>query len=294
MAGRNIFKKFFYFCEKIGFHILPINYEDPIPDTRKIKEETWQNQSELIGIDINEQKQIELLSTFSRNFKREYETFPKNKTETPHQYYTDNRYFGSVDGEILYCMIRYFKPKRIIEIGSGNSTYLSAQAIRKNVEEGSHECILTSIEPYPNEVLKAGFPGLTKLITKEAQNIPISEFQSLQENDILFIDSSHVLKMGSDVQYELLEIIPRLNKDVIVHIHDIFIPAEYPKFLAGDLRFLNEQYILQAFLAFNKSYEVLWGGSYMHLKHPLKLEAAFNSYNTNQIWPGSFWIKKIQ
>lgn len=294
VAGKNLFKRVFYFFEKIGFHILPMNYEDPIPDTRKLKEEIWQNQSELIGIDINEQKQIELLENFSTKYKQEYDKFPKNRTDTPSQYYVNNRYFGSVDGEILYCIIRNSKPKKIIEIGSGNSTYLSAQAIMKNLDEDNYQCTLTSIEPYPNETLKAGFPGLSKLINKQAQEVPLSEFQSLQENDILFIDSSHILKIGSDVQYELLEIIPRLNKGVIIHIHDIFMPAEYPKYLSQDLRFLNEQYLLQAFLAFNKTFEVMWAGSYMHLKHPSKLEAAFSSYNRTQIWPGSFWIKKNQ
>jgi hypothetical protein len=117
----------------------------------------------------------------------------------------------------------------------------------------------------------------------------------LEENDILFIDSSHVLKIGSDVQYEYLEILPRLNKGVIVHIHDIFLPAEYRKeWVLKDHIFWTEQYLLQAFLAFNDNFEILWAGSYMHLKHPDKLEVAFNSYRRNERWPGSFWIKKIR
>lgn len=121
------------------------------------------------------------------------------------------------------------------------------------------------------------------------------EFQKLKENDILFIDSSHVLKTGSDVQYEYLEILPRLNKGVLVHFHDIFLPAEYPqKWILEDHKFWNEQYLLQAFLAFNDSFEILWAGSYMHLNHPDKLEQFFKSYNKNKRWPGSFWVRKIR
>lgn len=284
-------KRYFHLWERKGFHITPIHYREPIPDTTTLKDDLWQKQSELVGIDINEKGQINLLSLFSSRFKEEYESFPRNKTPVPYQYYVNNGAFESVDAEILYCMIRYFKPKKIFEIGSGNSTYLSAQALLKNKDDNNYECELIAIDPYPNDVLKAGFPGLSKLIPTKVQDIPLSEFSKLKKNDILFIDSSHVLTIGSDVQYEYLEILPRLNKGVIVHLHDIFLPVEYPKkWVLEAFRFLNEQYLLQAFLAFNDSFEVLWAGSYMHLKHPDELEVAFSSYERDERWPGSFWI----
>lgn len=289
-------KKTFPFWQKLGFHITPNHYYQPIPDTRTLKGDLWQKQSELAGIDINEQGQINLLSQFSYEFKEEYESFPRSKTSVPYQYYVNNGTIGSLDGEILYCMIRHFKPRKLFEIGSGISTYLSAQAILKNKEkDDSYECELVAIEPYPNDILRAGFPGFSKLMPKKAQDIPLSEFKKLTQNDILFIDSSHVLKIGSDVQYEYLEILPRLNKGVIVHLHDIFLPAEYPmEWILKDYRFWTEQYLLQAFLTFNDSFKVLWGGSYMHLKHPDKLEAVFTSYKRAETWPGSFWIRKTK
>ena len=192
-------------------------------------------------------------------------------------------------------MIRYLKPRRIFEIGSGNSTYLSAEALLKNAEEGDHECELVAFEPYPNDVLKAGFPGLSKLITAKIQDISLSEFSKLKPSDILFIDSSHVLKIGSDVRYEYLEILPRLNKGVVVHAHDIFLPSEYPReWVLKNHWFWTEQYLLQAFQAFNDSFEVLWAASHMHLKQPEKLETSFSSYDRTKTWPGSFWMKKIK
>lgn len=294
--GKIIYKKSFPLWEKLGFYIIPNHFYYPIPDTRTLKDDLWEKHSELIGIDMNEEGQINLLSLFSSKFKEEYESFPRNKTSIPYQYYIDNGSFESVDGEIYYCMIRYFKPKKIFEIGAGYSTYLSAQAILKNKEgDNGYECELIAIEPYPNDVLKAGFPGFSKLISKKVQDIPLSEFKKLRENDILFIDSSHVLKIGSDVQYEYLEILPRLNKGVIVHFHDIFLPAEYPKkWVLEEYRFWNEQYLLQAFLTFNDSFQVLWAGSYMHLRYPDKLEDAFSSYKRDERWPGSFWVRKIK
>jgi hypothetical protein len=288
--------KTFPIWQKLGFHISLNHYYSPIPDTRTLKDNLWSKSSELIGVDINEKKQLELLSLFMSRFKSEYDEFPKHRTSTLYEYYLNNGFFGSVDCEILYCMIRYFRPRRILEVGSGYSTCLSAQAILKNrKEDDNYGCELVAIDPYLNEILKSGFPGLSKVISREAQDVPFSEFQKLEANDILFIDSSHVLKIGSDVQYEYLEIIPRLKKDVIIHCHDIFLPAEYDKgWVLRDHRFWNEQYLLQSFLAFNDRFEVLWAGNYMNLRHPDKLEMAFSSYTKGQQLPGSFWMRRVK
>jgi len=294
---KRIIKMMFLFWQRLGFHITPNHFYEPIPDTRTLKDDLWSKHSELVGIGLNEKKQLELLSLFVSKFKNEYDRFPKNKTSSPYEYYVNNGAFESVDGEILYCMIRHFKPRKIFEIGSGHSTYLSAQAVLKNrKEDDGYNCELVAIEPYPTEILKIGFPGLRKLIPKKIQDIPLSEFEKLTENDIFFVDSSHVLKIGSDVQYEYLEILPRLNKGVIVQAHDIFLPTEYPReWVLKDYIFWTEQYLLQAFLAFNDSFEVLWAGSYMHLQHPDKLETAFSSYKREQRFPpGSFWMRKIK
>jgi len=286
-------KKTFPLWQKLGLHITANHFYEPIPDTSTLNDNLWLKCSELVGIDINEQEQINLLSEFGLKYKEEFNSFPKNKTECPYQYFVNNGGFESVDGEILYCMIRHFKPRKIIEIGSGNSTYLSAQAVLKNKKEDSYECKIVAIEPYPNNVLKKGFPGLSQLIPQKVQDVPLSLFYSLEENDILFIDSSHVLKIGSDVQYEYLEVLPRLKKGVIIHIHDIFLPEEYRKdWVVNDYIFWNEQYLLQAFLAFNESFKVIWAGNYMHLNNSDKIEKTFSSYKKNKVKPGSLWIVK--
>ena len=283
-----------YFARK-GMLVLPNStlwYESPIPDLKKIDEAFWLKRSELKGVNLNEKKALELLGIFENKFKKEYEAFPMNETSIPYQYYIKNPMFGSIDAEILYCMIRNFKPRKIIEIGSGYSTRLSAQAILKNQEEDSYKCVLVAIEPYPQAVLKTGFPGLSELVTKPVQEIPLAKFEELNQNDILSIDSSHVLRTGGDVQYEYLEILPRLQKGVIVQIHDIRLPEDYPKYRLQQNRFYTEQYLLQAFLAFNNTFEVLWPGHYMELNHPEKLDTAFNRHS--QFKTGdSFWMRKI-
>lgn len=288
------FIKRFEFWQRAGLHVIPNHYYQPIPDTAKLKNEIWEKESALVGIEFNSQGQLTLLDRLTSRYKNEYDQFPLEPTGTPYQYYRRNSFFKTIDAAMLYCLVREFKPQRVLEIGSGNSTYVCAQAIRENQKEG-HECELIAVEPYPNDVLKAGFPGLSRLLPIPIQEISLSEFERLGPNDILFIDSSHVLKIGGDVQYLFLEILPRLKPGVLVHFHEIFLPREYPREWIVDLhvrQFWTEQYLLQAFLTFNECYEVMWAGQAMHAAHPDLLKAAFGPYEWDETM--SFWIRRVK
>ena len=139
-------------------------------------------------------------------------------------FYLRNGRFQSVDALVAYCLIRHFRPRQIIEVGGGYSTLLLAMAARKN---GS--TVLRSIEPYPAEFLTNGVDGLAELLTEKVENVALSYFSELEENDCLFVDTSHVVRIGGDVNYIFLEVLPRLKPGVIVHIHDIFLPFDYPQ-----------------------------------------------------------------
>ena len=170
---------------------------------------------------------------------------------------------------------------------------VSARACLLNKEKAGVETELVSIEPYPDAMLQRGLPGLSKLIRARVEEVELDVFTSLDENDILFIDSSHVVRVGGDVNYEILEILPRLKPGVIVHVHDICLPAEYPREdMLGRGLFFTEQYLLQAFLAFNYAFEVIWAGSYMHLNYPEMLGESFPSYREGGWWPASLWIRR--
>ena len=274
-------KRYFQLWQARGYHITPVHFYEPVPDTRTLKDDLWSKPSEMVGVDMNESRQLEFLSEFSSRYKSEYEALGK--------------FVGGMDWEVLYCMIRHFKPRRIIEIGSGNSTKVSAMTIEKNCQETGIEASLVAIEPYPSQELINGFSGLSELRRMPVQDVPLEEFKRLGENDILFIDSSHMLKIGSDVQYEILEIIPRLSKGVIIHVHDIFFPYDYPRHWPTEwLIFWNEAYILQAFLAFNSAFEVLWSSSYLHHRHTSALQQAFSRYDPRENYPSSLWMRRIQ
>jgi hypothetical protein len=277
--------------ERRGWHITPVHFYQPIPDSRELSDHLWASPTTMPGVELNEQAQLGLLRTFAQAFRGEYEQFPLF-SEDPLRFHLGQTAFCSVDAECLYCMIRHFKPRKLIEIGSGVTTLLAAEAIRQNEAEG-HPCSFTAIEPYPPKSLRGGVPGLTELLEAKVQSVPIGRFTALEENDIVFIDSSHVIKIGGDVLYEYLEILPRLKPGVIVHCHDIFLPAEYPKgWVLQNRWFWTEQYLLQAFLAFNNAFHVLLAGSFLHLNHPEELKAAFKSYDPVTVWPASFWMRR--
>ena len=288
-------RKTFPFWQKFGINVIPNHYYQPIPDLTTLNDDVWDRNSSLFGIDIHEEEQIKLLSEFKNKYKAEYEKIPLYNPGSPYEYYYMNKSFELIDGVIFYCMLRHFRPKNVIEIGSGNSTLLIAQALLQNEKEYQNKTKFVAYEPYPNEILKKGFPGLTKLETTRIEEIPLEVFSNLDENDILFIDSSHVLKIGSDVQYEYLELLPRLNKGVIVHVHDIFLPKEYPQnWVRKKCRFWNEQYLLHAFLMFNEKYDVLWAGNYMHINHLDILEESIPMLKMYAENPGvgSFWFQR--
>lgn len=291
---RNCRKSAFRVLQRMGVHVVPNHFYAPVPDTHGISEDYWKHPSSLVGVDLNEAGQLALLESFRGKYQLEFGQFTNSQPSSSGSSLL-SKSFDSVDAEILYCMIRHFRPNTVIEIGSGNSTRVSSTALLKNGVETGAQAQMIAIEPYPSAEIEKGFPGLTRLIKSPVQQVPLAEFENLRENDILFIDSSHVLKEASDVQFEYLEIVPRLKKGVIVHFHDIFLPAPYPRsWVVEELRFWNEQYILQALLAFNNSFEVLWAGNYMNNKHPEALEQAFPSYRRNETAPGSFWIRRVR
>ncbi|MCL2872795.1 MAG: class I SAM-dependent methyltransferase [Betaproteobacteria bacterium] len=155
------------------------------------------------------------------------------------------------------------------------------------------KCQITCIEPYPRPFLKQGVRGIAKLIEEKVQQVPPETFEALESGDILFIDSSHVSKTGSDVNYLYFEILPRLKTGVKIHIHDIFLPNEYLKdWVLKEGRSWNEQYLLRALLMYSSAFKVVFGCSYAFTVMPEKVKTALSLPNGCTFSGGSFWIEK--
>ena len=267
----------------------PGHFYSPIPNLDWVEAniETLFPENPILGsdVDINEQTQKELLCNFSKyveDFK-----FPEEKSDE-FRYYYKNGMFGYSSGLMLFCMIRYFNPKRIFEIGSGHT---SALMLDMNERFMNHQMSLVFIEPYTdrlNNLIKDKDKDSCSIFEKPAQDLMASYFEQLEENDILFIDSSHVSKIGSDVNHILFNILPALKPGVIIHFHDIYWPFEYPKdwVLAG--RAWNEAYLLRAFLQYNNQFEIIHFGQYLcryHSKFYLEQTGIDHS-------GGSIWLRK--
>ena len=280
-----------------GYHFLPKHYYLPIPDDTDDLDNFWGVPSQLKGIDMNPLGALELLEKIAPPYLAEFrELFSMDSTGNDEEFHLNNGSYMAVDAHIYYLFIRHYKPKNIIEIGNGNSTKLAVAAGQVNQREFGKSPHLTSIDPYPSPIFKDGYKGLNKLIVKKVQDTPLSYYESLESGDILFIDSSHVIRSGNDVHYEFLEILPRLKSGVLIHIHDISLPMPYPKVYYDTHFYWNEQYLLQAFLAFNDSFEVIWPGNFMMVNYPEKMLEIFPEFahlrqRFPQCEPTAFWIR---
>lgn len=279
------YPEFFRLWQDSGFHLTPVHFYQPIPDTRELPERLWTSPRDLAGLDMNDAVQLELIRTSFPQFREEYDQFPTT-TEDPAKFSLINGRFDATDALVAYCMVRHFRPRNIIEVGSGYSSLITAQAAVKN-----GNAPLTCIEPFPLDFLVTGFPGLRTLIRKKVEDIDLGFFSQLDSGDILFLDSSHTVKIGGDVNYLFLNILPRLKPGVIVHVHDIFFPFDYPRaWVLGECRFWSEQYLLQAFLAFNSAFEILLCNSYLAARYLEDLKATFPR---SPAWGGgSFWMRR--
>lgn len=273
------------------FQVTPVShhYYHPVFDVHKLPANLWKTKDPLYGIDFNEDGQLSLLKQFK--YQEELRQIPFDKPSDHLVFYHLNRSFENADAEMFYNMIRHYKPRRVIEIGSGHSTRIAKLALDKNENDGyssKHLCI----EPYEMPWLEQ--LGVDEVIRRKVEDVDPRFFDELEARDILFIDSSHVLRTGGDVFVEYLHILPTLKPGVLVHIHDIFLPYEYPKnWLVNERRFWTEQYLLQAFLVCNREFEILSAVHWLARDHSDLLAGVCPAYSKLGGAPGSFWIRRV-
>ncbi len=273
----------------IGIFPVADHYYEPLFNDKHLKLPLDRDRS-LSGINWNVGGQLALLAQF--NYQHELIAIPYKKPKNDLLFYYDNPSLGPADAEYLYCMIRHFRPSRIIEVGSGYSTLMAKQALEKNkAETKTYHCDLTCIEPYEMPWLeKTG----VQVIRKPVEALDLSFFKCLGKNDILFIDSSHVVRPQGDVLFEFLEILPSLNEGVIIHVHDIFSPRDYTRrHLVEDILFWNEQYILEAFLSCNEQFKIIGALNYLKNHYSAEMISKLPLLKNNPAHePGSFWMRK--
>lgn len=231
-----------------GYHVRPIHYYEPLPDFREISADVANRRRVPAAIEFDRNGQRELLDRLGRAYGAEVASLAG-------RFDFANEYFAGLDAAMYYALIRDLRPKRVIEIGAGYSTRIADRALQRNRADGHHG-ELVCIEPFPQPRLTDALPQVT-LIKEPVERVALEVFDQLQANDVLFIDSSHAVKFGGDVCREFLEILPRLQPGVWIHVHDIFFPHDYPVSWLVERRLAwTEQYLLEAFLSFNDSFAV--------------------------------------
>lgn len=283
-------------CYQSRFLPLPVHFYSPIPPLDVLeKRRIWDRVSELRGIDLRVTEQIELLNILGSRFAKECD-WPLETDGDPNHFFLNNNSFSFGCAAALHSLIRHRKPRRIIEIGSGNSSRVINAAIEKNRAETGMVTEYLIIDPFPASSTTM-LSALSETHVKMVEEVDENFFSTLGENDILFIDSGHTVRTGSDVNYLILDILPILAPGVLIHFHDIPMPYEYAKIYftnPGFRVFWTESYLLQAFLSYNHDFEILLSMSYLMTEHKEIFSKAFPLYDPegHTAISGSFWITK--
>lgn len=284
-------------CLKEGFLPVPVHFHSPIPDLADLeKRKIWDVRSDLCGIDFRPEAQTEFLRKLGKKYGGECK-WPLHPESSPKDFYVENPSFSFGCAASTHCMIRHYTPDLVIEIGSGMSSMVISGALEATRRVTGKKGKYMVVDPFPGTPIKKDLADSIELVEKRVEMLNPNFFDQLKENDILFIDSGHSVKIGGDVNFLYLDILPRLAPGTVVHIHDINLPYEYPKAYATSetfRQFWTEQYLLQAFLCFNKQYEILLAMSYLMRDHADEFAKAFSFFDSNihRFTSGSFWIRR--
>jgi hypothetical protein len=257
--------------------------------------EIWPEQPVALGIDWNDAFQARVLREFFPRHLEHYD-YPETLPDTPEltQFFTRNSQFSWLDCRALFVLLNEWRPRRMIEVGSGYSTLLTADVNRRFLGSAME---FTCIEPYPRPFLvrAGGLPGVTRLLPQRVERTGLEPFLRLQAGDVLFIDSSHVAKTGSDVNFLVFEVLPRLAAGVRIHIHDIHLPHDYPEaWVVGERRSWNEQYVVRALLMYSRAFAVRFACRYVQHAMPDLVAKALAHPRGLVYGGGSLWLERTE
>lgn len=269
----------------------PGHYYSPIVDLDELarrRDTIFDRTRPPSGIELRPAEQLALIERLQKHYDR----LPFEASKQPGlRYYYENPFYSYGDGILLSCLLIELKPKRLIEFGCGYSSCATLDIDERFLD---NEVNCTFIDPYPErleELLSPTDPGRSCIIRRPAQDVDLGLIDALQPGDILFIDSTHVSKAGSDVNFYLFKVLPRLRSGVYIHFHDVFYPFEYPEeWFFTENRSWNELYVLRAFLMYNAEYEIVAFNHYLGLAHGPVLATAMPLFARNP--GGGLWLRK--
>lgn len=294
----------FLALDRLGLHVLPKHFYTPVPDYAWLRQnqEFWTAPATLYGVHWDLDEQLAWLRRICEPYRHEvaglsgYEAITQGAVGPG---------YGPIESQVLHCFIRSYRPRRIVEIGSGVSTFCMLAAAERNAADGGRASAITCVEPYPSRPLSES--RRIKLLQKPCQTAAFDIFDALGAEDLLFIDSSHAVKVGSDVVRIYLDIVPRLAAGVLIHIHDIYLPYLYSRStLSHWFGASQETALLLALLTHNPHLRVLASLSALHYDRSSELKAILPDYNpranvgglhgpiaSGAHFPNSIWLQTV-
>jgi predicted O-methyltransferase YrrM len=270
------------------------HFYSPVTDPEEIladADRIWAHDiTSVAGIDLNETYHEYVLGTLFPQYFAEFDYAEDGEAdELLSRFYIKNSQFSWLDARTLFVLLREWKPAKIIEVGSGYSTMLMADVNRRFLSDTAE---IVAIEPFPRPFLKN--LASVNLIQEKVQHVALDVFAELAAGDVLFIDSSHVSKTGSDVNRLLFEVLPILKPGVRIHVHDIFLPVDYPKnWVIDENRSWNEQYVLRSLLMYSTRFRVLFGCMNAYMNHKNLLSAALRRPSEKLYGGSSIWLEVV-
>lgn len=260
---------------RLGVHVLPAHFYSPVPDIVELErtKDAWIRKSELPGIHVDLDEQVRNLTSVCLPYRSEYRDNRFRAESILNGY---GRGFGSIEAQVLHSVVRHYRPRRIVEVGGGSSTYCSLKALELNRAEDGRGSELICIEPFPSAPLRRD--ERVRIIPEPVQRVGLDVFARLDRGDLLFVDSTHTVKPGGDVNYLVLEVLPRLKAGVVVHFHDIFLPYDYQPSVLNTMFHWCETSLLHAFLINNDRARILFCMSHLHYDREAAMRGLFPSY----------------
>ncbi len=228
--------------QRLGFAVVPRGPFSPVPDVPGPGSPVWSQRASLPGVRLDLDDQLRFVQHSLAGYIEEFGSEVRSRG-----FQLWNTMFQAGDAEILYALLRHLKPGHVLELGAGHSTLVSAAAVAANAREGA-QCELVAVDPEPRAQLTETITGISRIERIDCRSLAPDRYLRLQAGDVLFVDTTHVVKLDSEVNWLILEVLPRLRAGVWVHFHDVFTPHQYPRYMFQTAGFLNEQYLLEAFM----------------------------------------------
>jgi predicted O-methyltransferase YrrM len=271
-------------ARRLGFELVRRHFYSPIPELDRLSRSRWDGPLPSPGVDYRLPAATDLLKGPLAPYFEELRS-PNSPLAA---FDIENGSYGPVDAESLYAVLRYLQPARVLELGSGASSHVIAAANRAN---GGFQHVI--YDPFPFSASRLGAVTASEVHALRAEEVAETAFTDLGAGDVLFVDTTHTVKAGGDVNRLVLEVLPLLAPGVVVHFHDIFLPYEYPReWIFEHRRMWAEQYLLQAFLAFNAAYQVMLPLFALSRHQDAEMRQLIPTF-TSSVAPGAFWLRRL-